>query len=139
MVDEEPPVDEDEDEEEEEPPPPIRIESILTSIKRCLGIAESYIEFDPDLVVYINSAFAILLQLGIGPEDGFSISDGTEVWSDFFVDRVDLEHVKNYVYLRTRLIFDPPQTGYLVDAVKSQLSELEFRLVILETTTETGA
>lgn len=110
-----------------EPEDPL-IMSILTCIKRLLGIEESYTQFDPDILVHINSAFMTLFQLGIGPETGYSITGSTETWSEFTEDRTDIEAIKTYVYLKVRLIFDPPQTGYLVEAINKQLVELEWRL-----------
>lgn len=107
--------------------PPV-IDSILTSIKKLLGIAEDYTLFDSDIVIYINAAFTNLLQLGVGPEEGFSINSSEAEWADFIGTRVDIEAVKAYIYLRVRLIFDPPQTGYLVEALNKQLLEYEWRL-----------
>lgn len=115
----------------EEPPAepePLVIGSILTSIKKLLGIEADYTQFDFDILIYINSAFTNLYQLGVGPVTAFSITDDTATWSDFISTRVDIEAVKAYVYLKVRLIFDPPQTGYLLDAIKAQLLELEWRL-----------
>lgn len=111
-----------------EEPEPLVIESILTSIKKLLGIEADYTQFDFDILIYINSAFTNLYQLGVGPVTAFSITDDTATWSDFISTRVDIEAVKAYVYLKVRLIFDPPNTGYLVDAIKAQLLELEWRL-----------
>lgn len=102
--------------------------SILTSIKKLLGIEEDYEHFDTDIIILINAAFMNLNQLGIGPEQGFVIQDKSMKWSDFIGDRKDLEAIKSYVYLKTKLIFDPPQMGYLVDAIKTQITELEWRL-----------
>ncbi len=103
---------------------------ILASIKKLLGIEEEYDHFDPDIIMYINSAFMSLNQLGVGPKEGFRIEGADDIWEDFMTQRVDLEGVKACVYLKTRLIFDPPQMGYLVDAVKDQIKELEWRLNI---------
>lgn len=102
--------------------------SILTSIKKLLGIEETYLHFDPDIIIHINSAFFNLNQLGVGPITGFRIEDATAVWTDFIGERLDLESVKSFIYLKTRLVFDPPQMGYLVDAIKDQIKELEWRL-----------
>lgn len=104
------------------------IDSILTSIKKLLGITEDYTQFDPDIVIHINSAFTSLLQLGVGPEEGFVISGSEAEWGDFLGTRTDVEAVKTYVYLKTRLFFDPPQTGYLIEAYNKQITELEWRL-----------
>lgn len=104
--------------------------SILISIKKLLGIEEIYNHFDLDLIIHINSAFFNLNQLGVGPISGFKIEDVLAKWSDFVGERFDLESVKSYIYLKTRLVFDPPQMGYLVDAIKDQIKELEWRLNI---------
>lgn len=105
----------------------MEIPSILTSIKKLLGVEEEYTHFDSDIIIHINSAFMNLNQIGVGPTSGFRIQDATSEWSDF-IERTDLEGVKTYIYLKVRLIFDPPQMGYLVDAIKDQIKELEWRL-----------
>jgi len=102
--------------------------SILTSIKKLLGVDEGYTHFDPDITIHINSAFFNLNQLGVGPTVGFRIEDKEAEWSEFVGERLDLESVKSYVYLKTRLVFDPPQTSFLIDAIKDQIKELEWRL-----------
>jgi hypothetical protein len=103
--------------------------SILTSIKKLLGIEEDYTHFDSDITMYINSAFMNLNQLGVGVIGGFKIEDASAEWDDFIDDeRFDLEGVKIYIYLKTRLIFDPPQNSFLVEAIKEQIKELEWRL-----------
>lgn len=104
------------------------VESILTSIKKLLGVEEDYTHFDTDIVIYINTALMRLNQLGIGPTLGFRIQDKTAEWIDFLSDATDLEGVKTYVYLKVRLVFDPPQMGYLVEAIKDQIKELEWTL-----------
>ena len=81
------------------------MESILTSIKKLVGIAEDYTAFDTDFIIYINSAFATLNQLGIGPVEGFSIVDASSKWSDYGVATPMLDHVKSYVYLKVKTIF----------------------------------
>jgi len=113
--------------------------SILTSIKKLLGIEEAYLHFDPDIIIHINSAFFNLNQLGVGPTTGFRIQDAEAKWVDFVGERLDLESIKSYIYLKTRLVFDPPQMGYLVDAIKDQIKELEWRLnVQVEGGTQNG-
>jgi len=102
--------------------------SILTSTKKLLGIDEDYEHFDIDLIILINSAFFTLNQLGLGPKEGFVIESKEDEWSSFLKDRKDLEAIKSYIYLKTRLTFDPPQMGYLVDAIKKQIEEIEWRL-----------
>jgi len=105
-------------------------ESILTSIKKLLGITEDYTHFDTDIIMHINSVFMILMQLGVGPEAGFSISDSSAVWGDFLSDATWLESVKSYVYLRVRLLFDPPQIGTLMTSVENQIKEFEWRCMV---------
>ena len=102
--------------------------SILTSIKKLLGIEEDYTYFDSDIIMNINSALFNLMQLGVGPASGFAIKDKEATWGEFLGARKDMESVKSYVYLKTRLAFDPPQTSFLIDAIKNQISELEWRL-----------
>lgn len=104
------------------------MDSILTSIKKLLGIAEDYTNFDTDIIIHINSVFSILTQLGVGPSEGFSISDANGVWSDFINDSTKIELVKTYIYLKVRLIFDPPQSSSVIDAMNRTISELEWRL-----------
>ena len=103
-------------------------QSILTSIKKLLGLDEDYTQFDEDIIIHINSAFFNLMQLGVGPPIGFSIKSKVDEWDSYLLDHKDLDAVKTYIYLRVRLLFDPPQMGYLVDAIKSQISEMEWRL-----------
>lgn len=103
------------------------MESILTSIKKLLGIAEEYTHFDQDIIMHINSALFTLTQLGVGPSAGFSIDDAENVWDDF-VDVSRIEAVKTYVYLNVRLVFDPPTSSTVIDAMDRRLKELEWRL-----------
>jgi hypothetical protein len=105
-------------------------QSILISTKKILGIAEDYTAFDLDIITHINSAFSTLTQLGVGPASGFMIDDNSEVWADFLEDDTDHQYnsVKSYVFLRVRMLFDPPQTSYLITAAQKQLEELEWRL-----------
>lgn len=103
-------------------------DSILTSTKKILGIEESYTAFDEDIILHINSVFSILNQLGIGPDDGYAIGDSSDTWDDFLGDDVRMNSVKTYVYLRVRLLFDPPTTSYLINSMNEQVKELEWRL-----------
>lgn len=105
-------------------------DSILTSIKKLLGITEEYEHFDQDIIIHINSVFMILNQLGVGPSNGFSITDKTAVWSDFISEGTNLESVKSYIYLKVRLLFDPPTTSAVMESMNRMISELEFRLNI---------
>ena len=103
-------------------------QSILTSIKSALMIDETAEHFDKTLIMHINSVFMILTQLGLGPESGFRIKDKQDTWADFLEDRIDLESLKTYIYQKVRLIFDPPQMGYLVDSIERSCTEFEWRL-----------
>lgn len=102
--------------------------SILLSIKKLLGLEPDYVYFDNDILMHINSALMSLHQIGVGPTEGYIVEDDTQTWSDFVGDRKDLGAIKTYVYLRARLVFDPPQTGFVVEALKEQVKELEWRL-----------
>lgn len=104
------------------------MESILTSIKKMLGITEEYKHFDADLIMHINSVFMTLRQMGVGPAEGFSISDEYATWADFLSEVQTMEAVKTYTYLKVRLIFDPPDRSVVTDAIKQNISELEWRL-----------
>lgn len=106
------------------------MESILTSIKKMLGIVEEYEHFDADLIMHINSVLSILTQLGVGPSEGFSIKDKTATWNDFLSDSKNLESVKSYIYLKVRLIFDPPLTSSVTEAINRMISELEWRILV---------
>jgi hypothetical protein len=103
-------------------------ESILNSTKKVLGLDESYTVFDTDVIMHINSVLSILNQLGIGPVDGFMIEDATPTWTDFLADVKPLNSVKTYVFLRVRMLFDPPTTGYLITAMEKQIEELTWRI-----------
>ena len=103
-------------------------ESILTSIKKLLGIPEDYEHYDADIIMHINSVFMILSQLGVGPSNGFSITDKTAVWSNFISDNDNLEAVKSYVYMKVRLLFDPPLSSAVMECMNRMIGELEWRL-----------
>lgn len=102
--------------------------SILDSIKKLLGISSEATEFDTDILIHINSVFSILTQLGVGPSSGFSIEDSSSEWSDFIGDDARLSDVKSFVYLKTRLLFDPPASSAAMDAMNRMASELEWRI-----------
>ena len=103
-------------------------ESILTSTKKILGIDSSYTAFDEDILMHINSTFATLNQIGVGPVEGFMISNSTPVWDDILDSDLRLNSVKSYVYLRVRLLFDPPSTSYAMSAIQDQITELGWRI-----------
>lgn len=107
-----------------------RNESILTSIKKLLGIVEDYTQFDADIIMHINSVLSLLKQIGIGPINGFSISDSSEKWSDFIGDNTEHQMVVSYIYLKVRLLFDPPTSSILLQSINDQIKEYEWRLSI---------
>lgn len=104
------------------------MESILTSIKKLLGIPEEVESFDMDIVMHINSVFSILTQLGVGPVMGFSISDSSATWADYLGDDSRIEMVKSYIYLKVRMMFDPSLTSTVNEAMTRNIAELEWRL-----------
>lgn len=106
------------------------MESILTSIKKLLGIAEEYEHFDADLIMHINSVFSILTQLGVGPSEGFSIEDETAVWTDFIPEKSKIEFVKSYIHLKVKLLFDPPLGSAVIESINRMISELEWRIQV---------
>lgn len=106
------------------------MESILNSIKKLLGIAEDYDYFDSDIIMHINSVFATLMQLGVGPEKGFSINDESEKWEDFLPEERMLHSVKSYMFMKVKLMFDPPLSSAVIECTKEQIKELEWRLQV---------
>lgn len=113
------------------------MESILTSIKKLLGIEKDYTHFDADIIIHINSVFMILTQLGVGPSEGFTIMDDSSTWDEFLPDSdlVKLSSVKSYVYLKVRLLFDPPSSSAVIESTNRLISELEWRLNVAAETT----
>ena len=105
-------------------------ESILDYVKKLLGIQKDYTHFDPDVIYGINAAFAVLTQLGVGPEEGFMINDDSAKWVDFVSDTFRLSLIKPYVYLKTRLLFDPPTSTSLIESINKTISEYEWRLYV---------
>lgn len=104
------------------------MDNILSSIKKLLGIPTEETAFDSDIIMHINSVFMILNQLGIGPTDGFTISDDYALWSDFIPDGQNIELVKSYMYMKVRLMFDPPSSSAVLSAMEKSISEFEWRL-----------
>lgn len=104
--------------------------SILTSVKKLLGIAENYTEFDADIIMHINAVFLVLQQLGVGPEKGFSIVDANAVWDDFLPGDERARAIASYMGAKVRLAFDPPQSSTAMEALKNTVAEMEFRLNI---------
>lgn len=128
-------------------------DSILTNVKKIVGIVEEDTSFDADMIMHINTVLSVLNQLGIGPTAGFMIEDAEPTWDDFLgVSQIGqlqedgtivytdqqlgsinklLNMVKTYVYLRVRLIFDPPQTSFVIESLNKQIQELEVRISIV--------
>ena len=105
------------------------MDSILTSVKKMLGIEESYTHFDADIIMHINSVFMVLNQLGVGPEDGFVIEDSSKKWSDYIPDDdIQKECVKSYMYLKVKLLFDPPLSSAVMESTNRMIGEFEWRL-----------
>lgn len=111
-------------------PTPDSRNSILDSTKKALGIDPDYDVFDPDITMHINSVFVTLNQLGIGPAEGYAIEGADEEWSAFLGNDKLLNNVRTYVYLRVRILFDPPSTSFTLDAMKQQIQELEWRISV---------
>jgi len=112
------------------------MESILNSIKKMLGIAEDYDVFDTDIIIDINSVLSILTQLGVGPKTGFSISDASETWDMFIPEDPRLNDVKTYMYMKVRLLFDPPTSSAAISSMEKLISEFEWRLNVAAETCE---
>lgn len=104
--------------------------SILKTVKRMLGLDPEDETFDVDILVLINAAFMSLQQLGVGPAEGFSVTSVNELWSDFMADDRLYQGVREYIYLKVRLVFDPPSSSSVADALKKNLDELEWRLIV---------
>lgn len=104
------------------------MDSILTSVKKLLGITEEYTQFDTDIIIHINSVFMILHQLGVGPDRPFMITDKESKWSDFIGTADNIEAVKTYMFMKVKLLFDPPQSSAVAEASNNIISELEWRL-----------
>lgn len=106
------------------------MESILTSIKKLIGIDEEYTQFDTDIIIHINSVLMVLTQLGVGPSEGFMISDEYSTWEDFIGNKPYLSSVKSYMHLRVKLLFDPPLSSAALESLKKQADEFEWRLQV---------
>lgn len=104
------------------------MESILTSIKKLLGITEEYTHFDADIIMHINSVFLNLKQLGVGPSGGFSIADEIPTWNDFVPEGYDIAAIKSYTYLKVKLLFDPPLSSAVIESYNRLINEYEWRI-----------
>lgn len=106
-------------------------DSILTSTKKILGLAEQYTAFDLDVTTHINAALSTLSQLGVGPTAGVFIQDASTNWSDLGIPANQLSMVRTYIYLKARMLFDPPTTSFHIEAMNEQIREHEWRLTVL--------
>lgn len=106
------------------------MDSILTSIKKLLGITEDCTDFDIDIIMHINSVFSVLTQLGVGPSKGFSIDDKATTWDEYMPDNPKFNMIKTYVYQKVRLAFDPPSNSTVLASTERMVQELEFRLKV---------
>ena len=103
------------------------MDSILTSVKKLLGLTEAYTHFDPDIIMYINDAFFILNELGVGPDEPFTIEDASSKWDDFVTEK-PMASIRIYVFLKTKESFDPPTNSAHLNALKEKIKEYEWRL-----------
>ena len=110
--------------------------SILNSIKKLLGIDADNTDFDTDVMIHINTALMTLNQLGVGPPNGFMIDDALDSWTDFVNDTTRIESIKTYVYLKVKLVFDPPTSSAVIDSYKETIRELEWRINVEAETME---
>ncbi len=108
------------------------MDSILDTVKQALGVESSYNGFDVNILLDINSALGNLNQLGIGPAEGFVVTDQSQTWAQFLGSSIKLETVKSYILYKVRLSFDPPSNSFLVDSIQKQIQELEWRLMVQE-------
>ena len=104
-------------------------ESILTTIKKMIGFDPEYDVFDTDLITLINGCFSTLYQLSVGPTDqAYKITSAANTWDEFYVGNENIESVKTYIFIKAKLMFDPPQNSFIVTAYDNQAKELEWRL-----------
>lgn len=106
------------------------MESILTSVKKMLGITEEYDHFDADIIMHINSVLMVLTQLGVGPSEGFIIEDDSATWDEFFGESPQLQAVKSHIFMKVKLLFDPPTSSAVMEAYNRAISEFEWRLQV---------
>lgn len=107
------------------------MDSILDNTKKLLGIDKDDTSFDTDIIILINSSIISLSQMGIGPPNGFVVANKDDIWNDWLgVSTINLEGVKTYLYLKIKLIFDPPANSTVIEALNKNLSELEFRMML---------
>lgn len=108
------------------------VSSILDDTKKVLGIASDYTVFDQDIILFINSVFADLHQMGVGPAAGYAIATSSDTWDEFLGDVMMLNNVQSYVFMRVKLLHDPPDTGYVVEAVQKEIDKAEWRITVAQ-------
>ena len=109
------------------------VESILETIKKMLGLPKDEVSFDTDILVHINTVFSNLTQMGIGPEEGFTITGYEETWSQFITsDPLKTQQIKSYIYLKVKTVFDPSANSNVAEAFNKAIAELEYRLYVEE-------
>lgn len=106
------------------------MDSILNTIKKMLGIDSEYTQFDTDIIILINSAFSNLAQIGIVPYEGYKITSSSNTWDEVIGNNINYENLKNYIYLKTRVIFNPPSTSFALQAIQDEAKELEWRIYV---------
>ena len=112
-------------------------ESILTSTKKLLGIEDNDTSFDLDVLIHINTALAILNQLGVGPNEGILLVDKSTLWEAVLADNKFLAPAKSYVFLKVKLLFDPPLSSAAIESMNKLIAEFEWRLTVLVETPNT--
>lgn len=106
------------------------MESILTSAKKLSGVNKEYEHFDEEIIMYVNSVFLVLKQLGVGPSTGFVITDESSTWKDFLPDdkdRILRESVKSYMGAKVKMQFDPPTNSSHLESLQRTIDEFEWR------------
>lgn len=103
-------------------------DSIFLTIKTMLGFSEEDDTFDTDILININSSIMRLNQLGLGPKEGYHITGKDETWNDYIGESKKLEATKLYIYERARLVIDPPSSSFVLEALKEDCKELEWRI-----------
>ena len=111
-------------------------DSILNSVKKALGLDAEYDVFDVDVLMHINTVFADLTQIGIGPDAGFHIDDDTVLWADYLDNDATIAQVRSYVYLRVRMLFDPPTHSFVITSMQEQINKFEWRLNVVREETK---
>ena len=106
--------------------------SILTDTKKALGLAEDYTAFDPEIIMHINSVISDLTQLGIGPQTGYMIVNSADTWDELIGDESRLNSVQAFIYLKVKLLFDPPSVGYIITAMEKMIEEATWRITVAQ-------